>query len=69
MAFPPRQPFIKYACDKCGWSLVVCQTSDARPRPHCASCGNTDLRQTPASALESLAADPRHYLGNLLRRR
>lgn len=67
MPIAPRDPFFKFTCETCGWSLVTYHTSDAIHHPYaCPKCGSTQLDLSKAGAMESLRAFPMKFFNNWL---
>ena len=68
MAFPSRNPFIKLACQKCGWSLVTYEPGDVIFGPTaCQKCGSEKLKRSKANPVESALAFPVEFARHLLK--
>lgn len=67
MPIAPKNPFRKFTCLACGWSIVTYQPSDAMYRPYvCQKCGGKQLDLSTAGAIESFQAYPKQFLKRLL---
>lgn len=63
---PPRNPYMKFVCRACGWSVIHKQYSDVIfIPPQCKRCGSENLKNQPASVLEQVA----HEAAQLLKRK
>ncbi len=53
---PPRNPYMKFVCGACGWSVIHKQYSGVIFVPmQCERCGSEDLKTQAANALEQVA--------------
>lgn len=59
MPIAPRNPYFKWTCNGCGWSIVTKERSDAIKRPvaHCQKCQGTSFTPSSGSALDVVAAE------------
>lgn len=68
MAFPSRNPFIKFTCQVCGWNEVTYQPGDCILSTHiCPQCDSENIKMSSASPVESAAAFPVKYAQHLLK--
>lgn len=72
MPLPPRNPFMKFTCQSCGWSEITYERSDCILGVNCcAKCQARDMKMSAANPLESAVAFPlefaRHAAGKFLR--
>lgn len=60
---PPRNPYMKFVCRACGWSVIHKQRSDVVFGPmQCGRCGSDDLEIQAANALEQVAHEAAQLL-------
>jgi DNA-directed RNA polymerase subunit RPC12/RpoP len=60
---PPRNPYMKFVCGACGWSVIHKQHSDVIFVPmQCERCGAEYLKTQAANALEQVAHEAAQLL-------
>ena len=60
---PPRNPYMKFVCGACGWSVIHKQYSDVIfVPPQCKRCGSENLKSQPVSVLEQVAHEAAQLL-------
>ena len=63
MPIAPRDPFFKFTCKACGWSIVTYQASDAIHHPStCPKCKGSELAFSKAGTVESMRTYPKEFI-------